>query len=102
MFNLESLIFPTALGIFGGFLGPILVEKWKGSENNSKKQIFMEAEIQKTEEKLTSFVQSMETRLSSVENQLKTIELTLSHNTGALKSRLPDIPLKEPLEGQHE
>lgn len=102
MFNFKSIIFPTVLGIFGGFSGPILVEKWKGNEDNSKKQIFMEAVLQKMEEKLNTFIQSAEGRISSVEAELKTIELTLSHNTGVLKSKLTNAPLKEPLDGLQE
>lgn len=97
MLNFKNIIVPTIIGIFGGFLGPILVEKWKGNEANFKKQIIMSAEVHKTQENLNTFMATMESRMSSMENQIKIIELNLSHNAGVLKGLYPNAPLKTPI-----
>lgn len=40
-------------------------------------------------------VLKIEAKMPFFEQGLKVIELNLSHNTGVLKSRLPDAPLEE-------
>ncbi|MES2607641.1 MAG: hypothetical protein V4544_02780 [Pseudomonadota bacterium] len=94
MFDFKSVMLPALIGVFGGLFGPILVEKWKGSEEGSKNQIVIEQRLQKLEEKVNSFSSGIEDRMTSMENNLKNIELNISRNTGVLKGKLPDIPLE--------
>ena len=96
MIDFKSVILPALVGVFGGFFGPLLLEKWKGSENRSTKQIYMEAELQKLEERLNSISYDMGERVTSLDNRFKSLELTFTHNTGILKGKLPDAPLELP------
>ncbi|MES2252577.1 MAG: hypothetical protein V4482_02705 [Pseudomonadota bacterium] len=97
MFDFKTVILPATIGVFGGLLGPILVEKWKGSEEEHKKQIVMEERFKKLEEKSNNSSSDLEERITSIESQLKNLELNISQNTGVLKGRLPDIPLEGPI-----
>ena len=88
---------PAALGGFlGGFVGPYLVEKLKGSKMDTKKLVILETEVQTIEEKLNNLSAKTEERIGALENQLKNLELTISHNTGVLKGHLPNAPLDTP------
>ncbi len=94
MFNFKSVIIPVVIGIFGGFLGPILVEKWKGRESEAKNQLIMEGKLEKLEEKVTSLSTGLDSRVTSLENEIKNVEITVSRNAGVLKGSLADIPLR--------
>ncbi|MDP4725054.1 MAG: tropomyosin [Alphaproteobacteria bacterium] len=97
MFDFKSVILPATISVFGGLLGPILVEKWKGGEEGARKQIVIEERLKKIEEKSETSSSGLAERVASVENQLKKLELSTSHNTGILEDRFPNIPLKSVL-----
>lgn len=97
MFDFKSVILPAVIGVFGGLLGPILVEKWKGSEEGNKKQIVIDERLKKLEEKTNDFSAGLTNNVASIENRLKNLELNITHNNGILKDRFPDIPLKSGL-----
>lgn len=96
MFDFKSVVLPVTLGIFGGLLSPILVEKWRGSEDASKKQIVIEERLQKVEEKTNNLSVKLEEHVASMEPQLKKLEVNMSNNAGILKGRQADLPLETP------
>ena len=86
-------VLPSFLGFLAGIMAPIIVEKWKGSKEGLRKQIFMEAEISKLQETLSNFSVKTEEKITSLENQLKNTEISLSHYHGLLEShRLDTTP----------
>ncbi|MDP3372220.1 MAG: hypothetical protein Q8S21_04955 [Candidatus Paracaedibacteraceae bacterium] len=96
MFDLKSVIIPIALGVFGGFLGPIFVEKWKGKEEDSRKIIVIEERLNRVEEKTNNLSIKLEQHMTSMEAQLKELGFNISNNVGMLKGRLVDLPLETP------
>ncbi len=94
MLDFKSVILPAAVGVLGGLLGPILVEKWKDSEAESKMQLIMEEKLQSLEEKATNLSASLDSRVPSLESEIKAVEIDVSRNAGILKGSLPDIPLE--------
>lgn len=92
----ENIILPTLVGIFGGLIGPLLLEKWKGKNEEIKRHALIDVELEKLKEEVNNFFIKTEAKMNSFEQGLKMIELNLAHNIGALKSRFPDAPLEEP------
>lgn len=94
MLDLKGIVLPAFVGFFGGFLGPILVEQYKGIKEESIKQITMEEKLKNLDDKLTKESSLLEGRIGALENHCRNLELNQSRNSGVLKGRLPDIPLE--------
>ena len=94
--DFQKIILPSLLGFFGGFLGPVLVEKWKHNKAKIKQQMIIETDLQKLREQFDSFSSSAEERMGSMETRLKNIELNVTHNMGVLKGQFADTPLEVP------
>lgn len=62
VFDFQSVILPTLIGVFGGLWGPLLLEKWKGGKEEVKKQIMMEADLSNLQEMLNSLSAKTEER----------------------------------------
>jgi hypothetical protein len=94
--DFQKIILPALLGFFGGFLGPVLVEKWKHNKAKIKQQMIIETDLQKLREQFDTFSSSTDERVNHLDIRLKTMEMNVSHNMGILKGQLSDVPLEPP------
>ena len=88
--NLDFIL-PAFLGFSAGILPPLIIEKWKSKREGKEKLASMENDIKH----LQNSLQSHSSSLSSIEEKVRALEINLSHNTGALKAKIPDMPLED-------
>lgn len=93
-FDFQGIILPLMLGIFGGLLGPICLEKWKGNKEEGKKVLLLEVEMEKLQEDITAINSKLETMLNRFNSEIKDLEIKLSHTTGVLQTKMPDAGLE--------
>ncbi len=86
-----NFIMPALLGFLAGILPPLIIEKWKSKKEEKQKLTAIENDIKH----LQSSLQGHSSSLSSLEEKVRALEINLSHNTGALKAKIPDMPLED-------
>jgi hypothetical protein len=86
-----DFILPAFLGFSAGILPPLIIEKLKNKKEEKQKLASIENDIQH----LQNSLQSHSSNLSTLEEKVRALEINLSHNTGALKAKIPDMPLED-------
>ena len=94
IFDWKFLI-PALLGFLAGLLPPLIIERWKNKKEERRKIDVIENDITNLKTSFKNFSKEMEHRLTTVEERARSLEINLSHNTGVLKSKLPDTPLED-------
>jgi len=90
MDKLKFIILPILLAILSGILSPIIVERWKQSSKDAQKLLLLEQRIEKIEESLGNLNNRVDKAIPHLENELKDVEVQISHDVGVLKGRLPE------------
>jgi len=90
-----KFLIPALLGFFSGLLPPLIIEKWKGRREEKRKLDVIENDIMTLQNSFKSFSKELESRVAATEERERTLEINLSHNTGVLKGKLPDVPLED-------
>lgn len=93
--NIEFIL-PAIIGFLSGIFAPMIVEKWKGKKEEERKVSLIEADLKQLKEEVEEISSQHKEAYSSLEERLRSLELTLSHNTGVLKSKMPEAPLEDP------
>ncbi len=92
--KIKFVVLPIIAAVLSGTFGPMLVEKWKESTEDSKKLLLMEQRIEKIEEALNHLNANLEAKIPHLEHELRDVEVQVSHNAGVLKGRLPKVTPK--------
>lgn len=90
-----KILIPGLLGFFAGLLPPLIIEKWKNRKEERRKLDIIENDITNLQNSFKTFSKEVEIRLTTGEERARSLEINLSHNTGVLKSKLPDTPLED-------
>ncbi len=90
-----DFIIPALLGLSSGMLGPIVIEKWRSVKSENNKLTSIDNDILNLQGSLLRLTSDLEKRMSSTEEKVRALEINLSHNTGVLKGKSPDIPLED-------
>lgn len=90
-----KFLIPAVLGFLAGLLPPLIIERWKNKKEERRKIDIIENDITNLQNTFKNFSKEMEHRLTTVEERARALEINLSHNTGVLKSKLPDTPLED-------
>lgn len=90
-----KFLLPALLGFLAGLLPPLIIERWKTKKEERRKIDLVENDIVNLQSTFKTFSKEMEHRLTTVEERARALEINLSHNTGVLKSKLPDTPLED-------
>ncbi len=72
--DFKGVVLPLFVGLLGGLLCPMFLEKWKGSQRSTEKQIVMEEKLAFLEEKNNILISKLELRVEDIEERIKNLE----------------------------